>query len=100
MSGKKVKPMRVGSMIEVPSAAIISDLLARECDFLSIGTNDLVQYALAVDRDNHMMTSLYSPTHPSVIELSSSLCMRLAVMEFLSLSAGKWPQTHGSLRYC
>jgi phosphotransferase system enzyme I (PtsI) len=67
--GKKFKPLRVGSMIEVPSAAIISDLLAKECHFLSIGTNDLVQYALAVDRDNHMMTSLYSPTHPGVIRL-------------------------------
>lgn len=59
----------VGCMIEVPSAAIISDLLAKECDFLSIGTNDLVQYSLAVDRGNHAISSLYNPTHPSVIRL-------------------------------
>lgn len=63
------KPIRIGCMIEVPSAAIISDLLAKECDFLSIGTNDLVQYALAVDRDNQSMGSLYTPTHPGVIRL-------------------------------
>lgn len=68
--------VRVGTMIEVPSAAIISDLLAKECDFLSIGTNDLVQYALAVDRDNHAMSSLYTPAHPSVIRL-----IRLIVSE-------------------
>ncbi len=63
------KTIRVGCMIEVPSAAIISDLLARECDFLSIGTNDLVQYSLAVDRGNQALQKYYSPTHPSVIRL-------------------------------
>lgn len=61
--------MRIGCMIEVPSAAIISDLLAKECDFLSIGTNDLVQYALAVDRDNHTLSHWYTPTHPCVLRL-------------------------------
>lgn len=61
--------MRIGSMIEVPSAVIIADLLAKECDFLSIGTNDLVQYSLAVDRRNHSASGFYASTDPSVIRM-------------------------------
>lgn len=67
--GLKVSMPKVGCMIEVPSAAVVSDLLASDCDFLSIGTNDLVQYSLAVDRGNHEMSSLYSPTDPSILRL-------------------------------
>lgn len=61
--------LRIGCMIEVPSAAIVSDLLARECDFLSIGTNDLVQYSLAIDRLSQDQSPIYSPTHPSVLRM-------------------------------
>ncbi|WP_343154823.1 phosphoenolpyruvate--protein phosphotransferase [Buchnera aphidicola (Pseudoregma panicola)] len=84
------KNIKIGIMIETPAAALISDSLSKEVDFFSIGSNDLTQYTLAVDRGNDLVSHLYDPMHPSVMKL-----IKMVVKS--SHKNGKWTGICGEL---
>lgn len=71
----------VGAMIETPASAMIADVLASEADFLSVGTNDLIQYGSAVDRTNERIASLYQPTHPGIVRLIRQVVVAAAASD-------------------
>lgn len=81
--GQAVGALQIGMMMEIPSAALIANHLAKEVDFFSIGTNDLTQYTLAVDRENSALDQLNQPYHPAVLQL-------VAVISKAAQAAGIW----------
>ena len=82
--------VEIGIMIETPAAALISADLAKEVDFFSVGTNDLTQYTLAIDRQNPKLDRFYDPHHPAVLQLIRMAAENATPMAFGSASAGNW----------
>jgi phosphotransferase system enzyme I (PtsI) len=117
------RDFELGVMIEVPAAVMIAPILAREADFFSIGTNDLIQYAMAVDRNNDHVSHLYRPLHPAILimirsvieaakgqDIDVSVCGEMAAdprfaallagmgLRSLSMSPGSIPEVKAALR--
>jgi phosphotransferase system enzyme I (PtsI) len=95
--GEKFDPeIPVGGMIEVPAAAVAADLFAPHMDFLSLGTNDLIQYTLAIDRVDDAVNYLYDPLHPSVLRL---IAMTIQAGQAAGISVGMCGEMAGDPRY-
>jgi phosphotransferase system enzyme I (PtsI) len=90
------RAMPIGAMIEVPAAAICADIFARELDFLSIGTNDLIQYTIAIDRVDDEVNYLYDPLHPAVLRL---IQMTIQAGEKMGIPVAMCGEMAGDARY-